>query len=82
MRGIVGAAELPWELNGTSIPETYVLPCVTLIFRARLSICPEFGCTVKCSQDLGKAGQTTGVSYSTHGPSYLFGLCTIFLDHI
>jgi len=50
---------------------------VNSIRGARSSFCPDIVRTVKCDLDLDKAGQTTGVSYSTHGPGYQSWLCTI-----
>jgi hypothetical protein len=63
-----GDVAMPWKLNGMNISQRHVLNCVTSIFGARISVCPQFVYTEKCGRDLGKAGQTTSVSISTHGP--------------
>ena len=66
-----------------SFPENLFLHLVTLIIEARLSICPNLVCTEKCMHDLGKAGQTTGVSYSTHGLRFFHFDCVLDqFDHI
>lgn len=50
---------------------------------ARVLICPYLACTEKCMHDWGKAGQTTGVSYSTHGLQLVHVDCVLYqFDHI
>lgn len=59
-----------------------ILRHVTLIFGARISSCPNFARTEKCGHDLDKAGQTTGVSYSTHRLGLSRDCVLMSLDHI
>lgn len=72
-----------FENRITQTIERLVLPCATLIFGATLPTCSDFGDTAKCIQELGKAGQTTGVSNSTHGPMLsIWAMYLLSQDHI